>query len=302
MLRRRAGWFSFESVEEHPAKCEGAPSAVVRLLDDPSPAVRQALLEYFRGLGTAAEPLLRATAANGPGGQSDAAAWFLRELKLNDPVADFRAFIRSLNYELESGSMLLARTVSPDLDIGGCCATCDEIAGRARELLAEPCSLREKCRVLNRVLFHEYGFRAEAESAADARNCLIDEVLARRKGTALSLCVVYLLIAERLGLELDPVILPGRYLVGCFGAGKAFFVDPAEYGLFRSAEEVAELLDSGRTAGGAGDWGPSSVRELLCRNCRSLALHYLQSGQADRARLFAGFIEEFEAAYARYEA
>jgi len=32
-------------------------------------------------------------------------------LKFADPVAEFRGFIRSLNYELETGALLLARTV-----------------------------------------------------------------------------------------------------------------------------------------------------------------------------------------------
>jgi regulator of sirC expression with transglutaminase-like and TPR domain len=294
-------------VQAEPAKsaatagplAEPVAGAMRRLLDDASPGVRQPLLAYFQQLGPAAEPFLRALATAGDGPQADAAAWFLRELKLNDPVADFRGFIRSLNYELESGAMLLARTVSPDLDIGACCAACDEIAGRCRELLAEPCTLREKCRILNRVLFHEYGFRPEPESSVEVRNCLIDEVLARQKGTPLSLCIVYLLIAGRLGLELDPVLLPGRYLIGCFGSGKAFFVDPSEYGLFRSAEEVAQLMGAPLEPGAL---GPASIRELLCRSCRSLERHFLQAAQPDRARLFAGFIEEFEAVYAKYEA
>ena len=147
-------------METEPAHAQlPAPAAVLSLLDDSSPAVRKALLAYFRKLGPAAEPFLRSTAAGGESPQSDAAGWFLRELKLSDPVADFRAFIRSLNYELESGSMLLARTVSSNLDIGACCATLDEMAARCRELLAEPCSLREKFRLINRVLFHDYGFR-----------------------------------------------------------------------------------------------------------------------------------------------
>jgi regulator of sirC expression with transglutaminase-like and TPR domain len=276
-------------------------NAVLRLLDDTSPSVRGALLAYFRGTGPAAEVFLRA-AAEGDSAQAEAAAWYLRELGLNDPIADFRGFIRSLNYELESGSMLLARTVSGSLDIGACCALCDEIAGRCRELLAEPCSLREKCRVLNRVVFHEFAFCTEPDDTADASHRLIDGVLEQRKGTPLALCIVYLLLAERLGMELDPVILPGRFLVGCFGSGRAFFVDPTDHGRFRTAEDVLTQMAAERSPVDPGELGPASVRELLCRNCRSLAQHYAQAGQIERAQLFAGFIREFESAQARYEA
>ena len=277
------------------------PHAVRRLLDDPSPSVRKALISYFQGLGAAAETFLRATAAGAEISEAEAAAWFLRELKLSDPVIDFRNFIRSLNYELETGSMLLARTVSPELDIGACCAEFDRIAARCRELLAEPSSLREKCRTINRVLFHEYSFSLDADPGDPGSN-LIDAVLDRHKGSELSLCIVYLLVAGRLGLELDPVILPGTYLVGCFGAGKPFFVHPADNGRLRLAEEVAAAVGSLPRPLEPADLMPASVRELLCRNCRALMQHFAAAGDGERARRFGGFIEEFEAAYARYEA
>ena len=37
------------------------------------------------------------------------------------------------------------------------------VADRCRELIVEPSSAREKCRVLNRVLFHEWGFHGNVE-------------------------------------------------------------------------------------------------------------------------------------------
>jgi hypothetical protein len=42
------------------------------------------------------------------------------------------------------------------------------------------------------------------------------------------------------------------------------------------------------------------VREVLCRCCRNLVNHYTAAGDSARASLFAGFVEEFEAAYERH--
>ena len=75
-----------------------------------------------------------------------------------------------MNYELETGALLLARTVTPRLDVGHCCTTLDAIADRCRELIVEPSSTREKCRILNRVLFHEWGFHGNVEHYTDPRN------------------------------------------------------------------------------------------------------------------------------------
>ena len=65
------------------------------------------------------------------------------------------------------------------------------------------------------------------------------------------------------------------------------------------AEEVFALLRSNHIAPKPSDLAPTTIREVLCRSCRNLVSHYLAAGDSARAQLFAGFIEEFEAAYAR---
>jgi hypothetical protein len=97
--------------------------ALLSLLDDSSEPVRQALLAYFTSLGSSTASFLREIAHGRNRVLAQHAAWYLEELKFSDPVAEFRGFIRSLNYELETGSLLLARTVTPQLDIGRCCSS-----------------------------------------------------------------------------------------------------------------------------------------------------------------------------------
>ncbi len=273
--------------------------AFLSLLDDPSPAVRRALLAHFTAAGSSAALFLQSVARGQNRVLARHAAWFLDELKFTDPVAEFRGFIRSMNYELESGTLLLARTVAPDLDVGQCCATLDAIAERCRELIAEPSTTREKCRIMNRVLFHEWSFRGNVDDYTDPRNSFLDQVLVRRTGIPLSLSVVYLLVAERLGLELEPVGLPRHFMVGCYSDDQPFFIDPFDRGLFRDADEVFELLRTNGVVPKISDLAPTPIREVLCRNCRNLVNHYNEVGEPDRARLFADFVGEFESTYER---
>jgi regulator of sirC expression with transglutaminase-like and TPR domain len=269
-------------------------AALEALLDDPSPVVRRALVARFTALGPAAAPFLQELALGPNRVVARYAARFLEELRLTDPVAEFRAFIRSLHYELEGGALLLARTVRPDLDAGGCCAELDGIAARCRELIVEPSSTREKCRVLNRVLFHEWGFHGNLEHYTDPRNSFLDQVLERRTGLPISLSIVYLLVAGRLGLELEPVGLPGHFIVGCFAEDLPFFIDPFDRGVFRDADEVLELLRAHHLEPSLTDLAPTPLREVLGRSCRNLVNHYAAEGDAVRSRLFASFVEEFD--------
>jgi len=273
--------------------------ALLSLLDDPSAVVRQALVAHFTDLGSAAASFLREVAQSPNRMLAGHAAWYLQELKFSDPVAEFRGFIRSLNYELETGALLLARTVSPRLDIGRCCSALDAIARRCRELSVEPASARDRCRLINRVLFHEWGFRGNVEQYIDPLNSLIDQVIERRKGNPISLSIIYLLVASRLDFQLEPIGLPGHFLVGCPADEMPFFVDPFDQGLIRERNEVFVLLRDKRVTLKTADLAPVPVREVLCRVCRNLVNSYTAAGDAERARLFTGFIEEFEAAYAR---
>ncbi|MBP6507761.1 MAG: transglutaminase family protein [Opitutaceae bacterium] len=270
------------------------------LLDDSSVSVRKALLAHFTRLGAPAANFLDEVSRGSHRLLARHATWYLTELKFGDPVAEFRGFIRSLNYELETGALLLSRTVTPDLDVGACCLALDEIATRCRELITEPASPREKCRIINRVLFHEWGFHGNLEHYTDPLNSFIDQVLIRRKGIPLSLSMVYLLVAERLELELEPVGLPGHFVVGCFLEETPFFVDAFDKGVFRDAEETLDLLRANQITPKVTDLAPTPVREVLCRSCRNLVNHYHVTGNPERARLFASFVEEFEATYARH--
>ncbi len=228
------------------------------------------------------------------------ANWYLRELKFTDPVAEFKGFIRSLNYELETGALLLSHVVHPDLDIGACCIFLDEIAQRCRELIVEPATSRDKCRVLNRVLFHEYGFHGNIEHYADPLNNFLDQVLNRRKGIPASLSIVYLLVANRIGMTLEPVKLPGNFVVGCYLDDVPFFIDCFEKGVFYSADDIFAQLRQNKIIPKVGDLAPTPVREVLHHCCRSLVSHYTAANDMEHARLFAEFAEEFEATYERH--
>lgn len=274
--------------------------AFLSLLDDANPAVRKALMAYFNEHSATIVPFLKELAAGKNRSLAWHARWFLEELKFTDPVAEFKGFIRSLNYELETGALLLSRTIFPAIDIGACCALLDEIAGRCRDLIAEPMTAREKCRVINRVLFHDYGFRGNHEHYTDPLNTFIDRVLERRKGIPISLSIVYLLVAQRLGLELEPVGLPGHFVIGCYVEDAPFFIDAFDQGIFRTPEELFALLRMQHIEPKETDLAPTPVREVLCRCCRMLANQYRAAGDADRAKLFTEFVEEFDGTYERH--
>jgi regulator of sirC expression with transglutaminase-like and TPR domain len=190
--------------------------------------------------------------------------------------------------------------VNPNLDVVATCRQLDALATRCRELIAEPATTRDKCRAINRVLFHEHGFHGNTEHYSDPLNSFLDQVLTRRKGLPITLSMVYLLVADRIGLSLEPIGLPGHFLVGCYAEDLPFYIDPFNGGRLLTANEAFALLRKYSASPSIADLAPTPIREVLCRCCRNLVNHYTIANEPDRARLFAEFVAEFESTYERH--
>ena len=295
-LPRRAGGIRYGPVD-HSNTSSRHLQALTTLIDDTSPVVRRSLLTHFEQLGEPARALLRQVARGANRVAATHAQWYLGELRWTDPTSEFTHFIRSLNYELESGAILIARVADPKTNAASVCATLDAIASRCRELMVEPLSPWQKCNVINRVLFHELGFRGNVGHYNDPLNSLIHRVLERRTGLPLTLSIVYLLVADRCGVTLEPVALPGHFVVGCFTEEDPVYIDPFRGGAVSSRDDLMAWLVGNDLPRDDASLAPTTIRETLARCCRNLAAHYVSAGDDDLARQFAAFDEEFESTY-----
>lgn len=274
-------------------------AALIGLLDDPSPLVQEALGREFQRLGQVGVSLLQKAARDDDLAVREAAGQHLSRLIAPDPGRLLVEYIRGLRYDLETGLYLINRVVHPELQVGAIKDPLDRIATRCRELRVAPMSPREQCKLINRVLFHEFGFRGNYEDYQDPLNSCLEVVLRRRKGIPITLSAVYLLVGLRMGLELEPIGLPGHFLVGCFQEQEPFYIDPFERGRLRSVQEIGQLLESQHLTPQLHHIAPQPVGEVLCRVCRNLVAHFESRRQAAWAGRFRAFVREFEQTHRR---
>lgn len=279
----------------HELSCRKASLTV--LIDDPSPLVRAAVREECIRLGAAGQELLRSLCEHDDLAVRQQATHLLKEIVAEDTVQHFERFIASHQYELETGAILLARTVDKAVDAGNCCAFLDEVALRCRELLILPTTVWEQCKVLNRVLFHEYGFRGDNDNYYNPANSFLPDVIRRRKGLPITLAMIYLLVAERCGIQLEPVGVPGKFMVGCFQEDEPFYIDVFERGAFREKEDIHQLLRAHNIDYEDAFFMPTPVGEMLCRCCRNLVAAYERGGDTVKRDLFRSFVDAFDHAY-----
>lgn len=273
--------------------------ALIGLLDDPSPVVQEALQAEFQRLGRAGLQILRKVVKEDRGASQARASQLIEALGGVDPSRLLVEFIRETRYELETGLLLINRVVYPELEVEPVRLALEGLAQRCRELSLSPMDARERCKVINRVLFHEAGFRGNTEDYEDPLNSCLEAVIRRRKGLPVLLSAIYILVGQRLGLELEPIGLPGHFMVGCFQAREPLYIDPFARGRFRSLEEVRELLLRHQVVPEFHHMVPVPVGEVLCRVCRNLVLHFESRQQPRWANRFRSFVREFESTYRR---
>jgi len=68
---------------------------------------------------------------------------------------------------------------------------------------------------VKRLLFDRLGFHGNQEDYYDPRNSFMNEVIDRRTGIPISLCVVFIEVGRRLGLPMVGIGMPGHFLAGC---------------------------------------------------------------------------------------
>ena len=151
-------------------------------------------------------------------------------------------------------ALLIARGADPGLDPVRCRGQIEALAAQVRQRLdergiahaADPHFIQPVLATLNQVLFAEAGFTGNVEAYYDPGNSYLPEVLARRTGIPITLALVYIEVARRVGLRLHGVGLPGHFLAGWAPPGadlatsdEALFIDAFHGGLIRTPTECA---------------------------------------------------------------
>jgi regulator of sirC expression with transglutaminase-like and TPR domain len=198
-----------------------------------------------------------------------------------DRHQDFRQAVDRPEDKIELGRAALAIAVCeyPQLDFAHYLSRIDQLAVTAAARLSGHPNAYRAIAALNSVLFEEHGFRGNRENYFDPRNSFLNEVLERKTGIPITLSVLYMEVAQRIGLSLEGVGFPGHFLVRCLGDDEEVVLDPFNRGEIRSRESLEEMLD--KVYGREMPLDPSFLRpitnkQILRRMLNNLRMIYLR--------------------------
>jgi regulator of sirC expression with transglutaminase-like and TPR domain len=191
--------------------------------------------------------------------------------RINIPRAAL-AFARSLAY--------------PNLDIDRYLFILDALAEEARVNDPASAPLAERIDALSDLLFYRMNFQGARGTGnvtqhdySHPDNSFLNRVLDSRIGIPISLSVIYITLAQRLGMAAYGIGLPGHFIVGVFERGAEIYVDPFHSGLRLSIADCGRLVRE--STGSQGPFQPKwlspvSPAALLARMLTNLCHAYIQ--------------------------
>jgi len=195
--------------------------------------------------------------------------------------------------DLIRAALVLARTEYLTLDIESYVARIEELARRVASLVPDLHPQRMLA-ALNQVLFEEVNLRGNREDYYDPRNSFLNDVLDRGLGIPITLSIVYMEVARRVGLPLSGVGMPGHFLVKHYSDdGRETLIDCFNRGDVLSRQDCQSRLDeiySGEMALRPEFLHPISRRQILTRMLNNLNTVYLSTRNFRKALPIADLI------------
>lgn len=196
-------------------------------------------------------------------------------------------FVDELNQStvnIPRAALIFARSIAyPQLEVDNYLAILERMVLQARGAVHEQANIQDKIDALSDYLFYQMDFRGNREDYYDPRNSYLNEVIDRRTGIPITLSVLWVSIAQKLGLPAYGIGLPGHFIVGIFEhqdrSGTQILIDPFNHGLRLTIPDCDRLVRE--NTGYKGVFQPKWLRpvtpiDLLARMLNNLCHAYVQ--------------------------
>ena len=208
------------------------------------------------------------------------------------PLEYFQALVHSdSEFPLLEAAISLAQDEYPELDVQQVLGEVDQLLARLKRRVPADAAPLHKLRAVNQFFFRDLSFRGNVNNYYDPDNSYVNVVLKTRCAIPISLAVLWLELAQGLGLSARGVGFPGHFMVKVNLPKGQVVIDPLD-GQSLSREQLAERLEPFRRRSGLVDefevplglyLQATPPREIIARMLRNLK--EIHKSQRDWERL-----------------
>jgi regulator of sirC expression with transglutaminase-like and TPR domain len=148
------------------------------------------------------------------------------------------------NFPLDRAAIAIGLEEYPGLDLDEYLRHLNNLAARTEALIGKDRSTYNILECLNEALFVQEGLRGNLDDYYDPENSYLNKVLDRKQGIPISLSVIYMEVARRIGFSILGVGFPGHFIVKHTQKETEIFIDPFNQGRILTMNDCQELLDN----------------------------------------------------------
>jgi regulator of sirC expression with transglutaminase-like and TPR domain len=165
-------------------------------------------------------------------------------LEVPTPLEYFASLVQSdADFPLLEAAISLAQDDYPDLDVGHVLGEVDQLLARLKRRIPAGAEPLQKIRAVNQFFFRDLKFAGNLNDYYDPDNSYVNRVLQTRRAIPISLAVLWIELAQGLGLAARGVGFPGHFMLKVILPEGQVVIDPVD-GQCLGREQLSERLQS----------------------------------------------------------
>jgi regulator of sirC expression with transglutaminase-like and TPR domain len=141
----------------------------------------------------------------------------------------------------------------------------------------------DQVKVINSVLFNKLKFGANTKNFHSPGNSMINVVLESRKGNPITLCAIYMLVAQKLKLPVHGVNLPNLFILTYKDENHQFYINAFNRGLIFSKQDIENYIHELHLVPQLSFFEACSSLEIIRRALRNLVMSFEKIGEHAKA-------------------
>jgi regulator of sirC expression with transglutaminase-like and TPR domain len=252
--------------------------ALISLLDDPEIAPQ--IQEKIQTLGESIIPFLEESWEETLDTQQQQRLEdLIHHLQFDGLQQRLRVWRDSGGENLLEGMWLLNSYQYPDADLQVLNRAIEQLRFEVWTLLQPDMHPTDQVQALNHVIFRAHKFAANTQNFHSPANSMLHRVLETRRGNPLTLCVIYLLVAQRLKLPVYGVNLPNLFVLTFRPASplndvEPFYINCYNRGLVLTRTDIEHYIGQLNLTPNEIFFEPCSHIDIVRRALRNLQLSF----------------------------
>ncbi|MGI4871582.1 MAG: transglutaminase-like domain-containing protein [Janthinobacterium lividum] len=272
--------------------------ALISLLDDPEIAPQ--IQGEIQSLGEAIIPFLEESWEETLDPQQQQRLEdLIHQLQFEGLQQRLRVWRDASAQDLLEGMWLLNSYQYPDADLQALNRAIEQLRFEAWTLLRSEMHPGDQIQVLNHVIFRNHKFSANTQHFHSPANSMLQRVLETKRGNPLTLCVIYLLVAQRLDLPVFGVNLPNLFVLTYQPEEvktPAFYINCYNRGVILSRADMEHYVGQLGITSQESFYQPCSYLDIVRRALRNLQVSFeklQEPGKAEEVgQLLAILVQE----------